>query len=993
MSKLGTKTKEHSDSAMCAESDRLQQLEKQQDDYYIRDDRAEVFDNLLNSVCDAVQDMIDMSREDTLNGIADAETNLVVVARLCTSVLVHRDCDTPIWKPYFNETHASRRQRGDNIYCSTPADLFVKRNAFLDEADGLVHNELFDSHERSKVINRSIPLIDDVSSTCNQKMANADGTCLTVQIKQTLEEARREDYWEKTSYLYSMLAHAIENMSSEDCQEWLQVSAEIDLCCLEQSRDSLMEQNDLNSNRSFDDKGRNAGAFLNSGKNEETHRSMQTTGKKKKRKKKRKRDKRRKGTHQPRQHPLSDLLQQLISVVTCSDDIDERGAARSVLESMFDNGVALEIDDVLCKLLCSEVLFLSNEVSRDSDDAMIVVSELLELLLKIIASFRSPLSSRHRRIIFRLVLPLHSSPGLPCFLKELTPILLHLMRKAEHGRPGTILQYLRKMAAKWPRYSPRSERAFLSEMFDILTHVYDSIDSMEQSRRTDFEIDSVVNSLDPRTRGGGMHAKEMLSTAAVEIFSSIARSLRSSHFEVAMHATSAFTECEAVRLILFSDRNRSDSRSGAQFFDNGCSARCLETVLPALLDGASYWHQGVQSRCCEVILALIRGAERGWINGRIIERNISTYYEHKPKSDRKWLEGDRIEELPARLNTSFISNSSGDDEEDVMHDNHIGGLSAMDVEIRRLDERDTHIDNVSESKYVSPKSDDGNTTKNASNESGNEKREESQNRNTDASDTEDTDYTEDSEYYETRSNRSLRSIKSNHSSVSSLAPETPPRPDAKVLLEASEREPLKDQIGHRQGIRGRKASQANSGKRRQDAREHDGLNIYEDKGFGSKEKGRFGNHHESARPSFFEDVHSSIKTPPISPSFMDMRKFSATQSPSPTRRSRRRDARTLASHVNVRDHVMSSARGSALRRAVRNRHSSHVVVRGGPAPPKFILHEGRKKRLAWGGKLTKPIVNLKNRQRHPTPILSSSSSSESEMEDEIHGLSVRDERK
>ena len=101
-------------------------------------------------MCEAVQDMVDDAREDVLRGAAtssvgDGGIDCVVVARLCASVIVHPECDAPIWKrDLISGAEARRLGKGAHnlICCTTPASLFVQHNAFLDEADGLTERVL-----------------------------------------------------------------------------------------------------------------------------------------------------------------------------------------------------------------------------------------------------------------------------------------------------------------------------------------------------------------------------------------------------------------------------------------------------------------------------------------------------------------------------------------------------------------------------------------------------------------------------------------------------------------------------------------------------------------------------------------------------------------------------------------------------------------------------------------------------------------------------------
>ena len=108
-------------------------------------------------------------------------------------------------------------------------------------------------------------------------------------------------------------------------------------------------------------------------------------------------------------------------------------------------------------------------------------------------------------------------------------------------------------------------------------------------------------------------------------------------------------------------------------------------------------------------------------------------------------------------------------------------------------------------------------------------------------------------------------------------------------------------------------------------------------------------------------------------------------------------------------------RGSALRRAVLNQRQSlrgeesgsmmfagiggsgnenvgrrSVVVRGGPSSPKFVVHDGRKKRLAWGGAAAQGRENNGSRRRHhrraPPVISSDSSKNSSSGEDSDNGV-------
>ena len=769
----------------------------------------------LGAICSAVADMAaeerpERRREGGLSagrggrGAHDYEggrMDYVVVARLCASALVHAECDAPVWKQANPNPDLGggggggggggrRRSAGGvrvgtfqgSVFRTTPAELFVQRNAFLDEADGLTERVLFPKRRRA----RSRHAMGETQKKSEGEEGGGGGAAARQKEERQKEErqkeerqkeeeaeerqqpppreeksvegtqtrprryeeaARREDLWEQIDFLYSMLAHAVENMSPEDCQEWLRISAEVDFCSDGGDHDDGGEEegSDDGSNLGYDEHGGEnmTSEDLDNGsqqlrderrrkrrkkKKKKEKKEKKKTKKKKEKKKTKKMKKKRIESQKRQRHPLHNLLQQLVSVASCSDDRNERGAAMSVLEALFDNGFALDVDATLCDLLCSETLCLAlcthaaeggddhghTPTGAGSDHGMVVVAELLELVLKIVATFPSPLAPQHRKLLRRVVLPLHVSAGLPCFLNEIIPIVLHLLQKAEHGRPGAILDYLRRMARAWPRCSPRAERAFLSEMLDVLTHVHGSMGAMGAMRdrssggggggggggsggrgrgRGRFELMAGQHGddgLDPRTGGGGVRALKMLEAAAEEVFVGIARGLRSPHFEVAMHATSAFTECDAVRLILFSGGGHVNGRAGGtdgmMISMDSCAARCLEAVMPSLLDGAEYWHAGVQSRCREVVCALQRGARRGWLDRGLIEGMVRMHY--GDGDGGRWLEEDYDEDRGGGRQDTYDTYSSGDE----MYGEGRGGLSPSRIQISQAFDDDDDDD-------------------------------------------------------------------------------------------------------------------------------------------------------------------------------------------------------------------------------------------------------------------------------------------------------------
>jgi hypothetical protein len=573
--------------------------------------------------------------------------------------------------------------------------------------------------------------------------------------------------------------------------------------------------------------------------------------------------------------------------------------------------------------------------------------------------------------------------------------------------------------------------------------------------------------LDPRTGGGGVRALKMLEAAAEEVFVGIARGLRSPHFEVAMHATSAFTECDAVRLILFSGGGHINGRAGGtdgmMISMDSCAARCLEAVMPSLLDGAEYWHAGVQSRCREVVCALQRGARRGWLDRGLIEGMVRMHY--GDGDGGRWLEEDYDEDRGGGRQDTYDTYSSGDE----MYGEGRGGLSPSRIQISQAfdddgdddDDDEEDVGEVSESKYVSPRAEEDLQEERRQKESAASKtpapegvsvsgeeepdadagglhRHSDDNRYSDewrrdTGDTEDTDYTEDSDYYDTRSNRSnrsnrssrsVRSVKSSRSSASSPPPVTPPRIEHQGgsggggggLLAAAAKAAASNTKAQRHGIRGRRGGE-NVDMRNRRARP-------------PLEGGQKGGDEEDGEDwavmaATRRDKPLFDVTPPLSPSFIDMRKLDALHSPSPTggyggaarRRGRRgvaadrHHSRRRARRAPPKGH--GGGRGSALRRAVLNQHQSlrgggtgsmlfagmgsesgngdggrrSVVVRGGPASPKFVVHDGRKKRLAWGGAVARGRENNDNsrrhqrRQRRAPPVISSSSSGSSSSDD------------
>lgn len=463
--------------------------------------------------------------------------------------------------------------------------------------------------------------------------------------------------------------------------------------------------------------------------------------------------------------------------------------------------------------------------------------------------------------------------------------------------------------------------------------------------------------------------------------------------------------------------------------------------MPSLLDGAEYWHAGVKSRCREVVRALKRGSQRGWLDHGLIEGMLRSHYGEGEGG--MWLEED--EENRFERQDVYDSYSSGDE----FHGKE-GGLSPSGIRIGqvldenaedRVEDDDDDMGEVNESKYVSPGAEEQGlerrrkeTMATAANKTNapekvssaeevvgvGESHRHSDEWPRDTGDTEDTDYTEDSDYYDTRSNRSSRSVrsrKSSRSSASTPPPVTPPRVEREGsnagsgLLAAAAKAAARDTKSQHHGIRGRRGGE--------------NVDTCNPRRFAQQEGDRKSSGREDwAVASATREKSLFDVTPPLSPSFVDARKLDALYSPSPTRGyggSRRRGRRGVAmgrrhSRRRARDMPYEGrGRGSALRRAVLNQRQSlrgeesgsmmfagiggsgnenvgrrSVVVRGGPSSPKFVVHDGRKKRLAWGGAAAQGRENNGSRRRHhrraPPVISSDSSKNSSSGEDSDNGV-------
>jgi hypothetical protein len=455
----------------------------------------------------------------------------LVIARLASSVLLHRDYNSALFqRTTWCRDDVVLRQPHRKLCKPTPAVHFAQSNSFLDRGD---HLEQSPGH----------PL--------NQpRQCNGD----------TL------DTWDNLNFLYSMFIHAVENMNEEECDTWLNC-LEQDSCAFDQN--NLEEQSHSDGSRHYEDNDDNNDSDDNDDKTVERRDTQRTRAYSDNRSGQRCNTSSN-NKYQRQRTPLAPLLRMLVGIVVDSEMSAERVAAKNVLHALFDR-TRFGIEPMLRTMVCSEIVALATgEVAHGGvvdDRDMLHASDLLDILFKIVSTFPTPLHPRHHRpVLMRVMVALHRSPGFPCVVSDVIPTVLHLLKK---GGVELTLRYLRKIINLWPRASPRSERAFLTEMFDLLQHV------------------------DSERRGGGVNGNKsaremkMLSECTRVIFESIAHGLRSSHFEVSIHASRSFSENHAVRIVLTGIDRKT----------------ILPIVVDALLDNRNYWHDGVSSRCRDLMEA------------------------------------------------------------------------------------------------------------------------------------------------------------------------------------------------------------------------------------------------------------------------------------------------------------------------------------------------------------------------------------------------------
>ena len=507
--------------------------------------------------------------------------NHVVVARLSSSVLLHRDYASAVFKRSTFErrttaigTHNVTPNTTTNNDCPTsfhsfnkptPAVYFAQSNSFLDEGDNILEHK-------------------NVCHPINQprQCSNDDVEC-----------------WDNLEFLYAMLIHAIENLTPTECNQWLDCleldSHAFDDACgarsnnKRHSRDESSKSNDssdgsaVESNQEeTDDRG--VGLGLGTLSIAVTVTVTNVT-----------------------KHPLIPLLNVLLGVVVGSEASIERTCAKNVLSALFDRSRDLGgISAILRTMICSEIAAIASgerhlNVDNAVDDReMLHVNDLLDLLFQIVATFPTPLHSRHHHpILLRVMVSLHKSTGFSCITNRMIPVVLHLMKK---GGPLLTKQYLRSIVRVSASFSsPRSERAFITEVLELLQHVVSEHQLLGRSGGGS------------RNSGGSRNDRNVLSECIELIFTCVGQSLRSMHFEVVYHVSNAFTENQIVLNLLKNIPTRK---------------LYLPIVINALLDNHHYWHDGVRARCHDLMNAfaamdkvLVRNAVRAHqSNNRIVER-------------------------------------------------------------------------------------------------------------------------------------------------------------------------------------------------------------------------------------------------------------------------------------------------------------------------------------------------------------------------------------
>ena len=493
------------------------------------------------------------------------QLNHVIVARLSSSIFLSRDHYSAMfqrttWNRTTN-THHHQHQQHTSLDNSTPAVHFVQSNSFLDKGDNLVVN---------------------IGHPINQP-------------RQCKEEDM--DTWDNLEFLYNMLTHSIESMNEEECETWLD--------CLEQ--DSFAFKNKQKHQQQQQQQKNSSSSSSSSSSSEEDNQIILTF-------------------KTPHKNPLTSLLRMLVGVIVDSESSAERTASKNVLDTLFDNPI-FGIRTILRTMVCSEIVTLAaGDLNRNrivDDREMLHVSDLLDLLFKIVSTFPTPLTRKHRPILMNVMVSIHKSSGFPCIVNDAVPVILHLLQK---GGAELTLQYLRKIIKIIPKISPRSERAYLTEMYDLLQH----IDGERRNGRN-----GMGNSM-TNTRHNRNDVK-MLDECMVLIFKCIANGLRSEHFEVSLHASKSFSENHAVQMAIRGQDRRT----------------LLPIVIEALLDNKEYWHDGVSTRCHDLMEAF-RAMDR-----HLVRRCIRSHVSYVNRSRRRRSSSNRHSE---HSETATSSNGGSDNE-------------------------------------------------------------------------------------------------------------------------------------------------------------------------------------------------------------------------------------------------------------------------------------------------------------------------------------------
>uniref|UniRef100_H2Z629 Serine/threonine protein phosphatase 2A regulatory subunit n=1 Tax=Ciona savignyi TaxID=51511 RepID=H2Z629_CIOSA len=241
------------------------------------------------------------------------------------------------------------------------------------------------------------------------------------------------------------------------------------------------------------------------------------------------------------------FVQHLIGMFS-SDDLAERENLKTILHRIYGKFLGLRA------YIRSEINIKFQEVIYE-DLNFPGATEILEVLGSIINGYAFPLKQEHVQFLFNIILPLHTSPKLQQFQAQLVYCVVQYIEKD----PGLTERFTKRYLKLWPKTVSSKEVMFLGELEEII----DILQPIEFAK---------------------VHK---------DIFSQLAKCIRSEHFQVAERALYFWDNEYIVSLIEVS------------------AAEIFPLVLPSLIRISSqHWNDTIVSMGSTILKNFMSGNQK-----------------------------------------------------------------------------------------------------------------------------------------------------------------------------------------------------------------------------------------------------------------------------------------------------------------------------------------------------------------------------------------------